>query len=53
MTEAFQEYRAGELVNAMAIAGSISAPDWRLACVDWLNRRWQKKLAARGVDHAA
>jgi len=49
MQAAHHEYRIGELENAIAIAWSISAMDWRFACARWLERR----LAARKAKEPA
>jgi thymidylate synthase len=32
-------YRAGQYDEALRAAGGIEAPDWRVACVEWLERR--------------
>lgn len=42
-------YRRGHLQVALEAARGIEAPDWRAACVEWLQRRAEKKEVA----HAA
>jgi hypothetical protein len=43
MTRAFNAYQKEALVEAVELAKSITAPDWRRACVDWLTRRAIKR----------
>lgn len=41
-------YKAGLLMQALMMAEEIEAPDWQLACTQWLERR----LAKQNKDHA-
>lgn len=36
-------YKRGDLVTAISVASRIAAPDWRAACVQWLDRRERKR----------
>jgi thymidylate synthase len=36
---AHRVYRRGDLESAIEVAEKIEAPDWRIACVEWLQRR--------------
>jgi len=36
---AHRMYRRGDLTTAVMLAKTIQAPDWRLACTEWLQRR--------------
>lgn len=44
---AHEEYRAGNYAEALDWAEGILAPDWRQACLEWIERR-RKKNADRG-----
>jgi hypothetical protein len=36
---AHREYKDKQMRTAIKLAGLIEAPDWRLACMNWLNRK--------------
>lgn len=38
-TMAYQQYRGGRLNDALNTVESMRAPDWRMACREWLQRR--------------
>ena len=39
MRAAHALWRSGDIDEALSMAGAITAPDWRKACVEWLERR--------------
>lgn len=39
MRAAHALWRSGDMDEALSMAGAITAPDWRKACVEWLERR--------------
>ena len=41
MVEAWNFYKNKEFEHAIAQASTIQAPDWRKACIEWLERRKQ------------
>jgi len=41
--EAYQRYKRNELEGAVRAATLIEASDWRMACVQWLERRAQSR----------
>lgn len=45
MMEAHALYKAGFIVDALGVADGCAAPDWRIAAVEWLQRRRDKQLA--------
>lgn len=45
MAMAFKQYKKGDFPEALTIAGEIVAHDWRIACVDWLLKRQEKRNA--------
>lgn len=44
---AWHEYKATNFHTALTAANHIAAPDWRLACVQWLERRKEARDAQR------
>lgn len=44
MLSAHRMYKGGNLKDAITMAYSIGAHDWRQACVEWLERRLQKAV---------
>jgi len=45
MARAYKLYKAGFRASAVEVAGQIEAPDWRQACVEWIERRPQAKMS--------
>lgn len=43
MRSAWNNYKRGDFDTALHLAGSIMSPDWRRACVEWLQRRQEKR----------
>lgn len=39
MAQAYRQFRAGRIGEAIGIAGHIPFMDWRMACIPWLQRR--------------
>lgn len=46
MQAAHCAHRSGDVAGALRYADKIAAADWRLACVEWLHRRAEKKGGA-------
>jgi len=42
MRLAHAAYKRKDYNTALALARDIAAPDWRRACVMWLDRRWER-----------
>lgn len=42
MVQSWECRRGGDMEQAIYLARCIEAPDWRRACVEWLNRRVDK-----------
>lgn len=55
MRQAHQNHKAGNQELALKWADGITAPDWRLACKEWLQRRYTKLKKAQddGVAYEA
>jgi hypothetical protein len=49
MRMAHQLYKEKKLDDAIAVAGTLASTDWRIACVEWLERR-NERPAARPPD---
>lgn len=43
MRDAWSNYKRGDLETALYLAKQIKSPDWRSACVGWLNRRINRR----------
>lgn len=41
--KAHNAHKAGHSANALIFARTVEAPDWRIACVEWLERRGHAK----------
>lgn len=39
LRDSWREWKKGDRPNAMLKAKQIAAPDWRIACINWLRRR--------------
>lgn len=48
IVQAHDLYKAGAIGEAISVVGECAAPDWRLACTNWLLRRQSRKL--RGAE---
>lgn len=46
---AWYEYKQNDLDMAIAVASQCQAPDWRVACTNWLNRIKEKRALKAGV----
>jgi len=43
MMSAHHRYKIGNLAQALWFAEQIAAPDWKIACTEWLERKHEKK----------
>ena len=45
--KAYESFRQGDLERALYLCRTIKSPDWRIACVEWIERR----IAARKLNN--